>query len=198
MTITVATERVGSRIYITGNTFAIKAQLKSAGCHWDGDRKQWWIGVAKLAAIESLIGGLNGKDVTPNKQDLSDRPCSGKVEYKGRTYFVIGRSEKTSKLWLTVLDCSIDFWAAEDQCRWVKTYSPREFRGRTEQQTVGKLRRFIEESKQAIAGGYSGAAEMRAENSGRCRGCGGQLVDADHHRAMNGFCGSCAFDEFDC
>jgi hypothetical protein len=33
--------------------------------------------------------------------------------------------------------------------------------------------------------------------SGRCRGCGGPLVNAPHHRAMGGYCGSCAFDEFD-
>lgn len=31
-----------------------------------------------------------------------------------------------------------------------------------------------------------------------CKGCGGQVVDARHHRAMDGYCGSCAFDEFDC
>jgi hypothetical protein len=31
----------------------------------------------------------------------------------------------------------------------------------------------------------------------RCRECGGALKDAPHHRAMGGYCGSCAFDEFD-
>jgi hypothetical protein len=33
---------------------------------------------------------------------------------------------------------------------------------------------------------------------GGCRGCGGPIRDASHHRAMEGYCGSCAFDEFDC
>lgn len=33
--------------------------------------------------------------------------------------------------------------------------------------------------------------------SGRCRGCGGPIKDAPHHRAMEGCCGYCAFDEFD-
>lgn len=33
---------------------------------------------------------------------------------------------------------------------------------------------------------------------GRCRGCRGEIADAPHHRAMHGYCGSCAFDEFDC
>lgn len=34
--------------------------------------------------------------------------------------------------------------------------------------------------------------------SGRCRGCRGPIEDAPHHRAMGGYCGQCAFDEFDC
>ncbi len=31
-----------------------------------------------------------------------------------------------------------------------------------------------------------------------CKGCRGPVVDSSHHRAMEGYCGSCAFDEFDC
>lgn len=38
----------------------------------------------------------------------------------------------------------------------------------------------------------------RSSGSGRCRGCRGPIVHASHHRAMEGYCGSCAFDEFDC
>jgi hypothetical protein len=37
----------------------------------------------------------------------------------------------------------------------------------------------------------------RGWGGGRCRGCGGAVKDAPHHRAMEGYCGSCAFDEFD-
>lgn len=33
---------------------------------------------------------------------------------------------------------------------------------------------------------------------GRCKGCRGPIKHAPHHRAMQGYCGSCAFDEFDC
>jgi len=32
----------------------------------------------------------------------------------------------------------------------------------------------------------------------RCKECRGALVDAPHHVAMEGYCGACAFDEFDC
>lgn len=158
MTVQISTEKVGARIYVVGNTFAVKSQLKDAGCHWDGDRKQWWIGAAKAAAIASLVGSVDGKEIKPGKEELGDRPCTGKVEYKGRIYFVIGRSEKTGKLWLTVLDCSIDFWTAESECKWVKRYQAREdYRtGRDVHQTVGGIRRFIEKSKRDDAAIKSG------------------------------------------
>jgi hypothetical protein len=38
----------------------------------------------------------------------------------------------------------------------------------------------------------------RMNGPSRCRGCGGPVRDASHHCAMDGYCGSCAFDEFDC
>ena len=34
-------------------------------------------------------------------------------------------------------------------------------------------------------------------SEGCCRGCRGPVVDAARHRAMEGYCGACAFDEFD-
>src|SRR3954465_11943238 len=33
--------------------------------------------------------------------------------------------------------------------------------------------------------------------SGRCKGCGRGIKDAPQHRAMGGYCGECAFDQFD-
>lgn len=47
MSITI--ECVGQRVYFCGNTFAIKDKIKSIGGHWDGERKQWWVGSAKKA-----------------------------------------------------------------------------------------------------------------------------------------------------
>ena len=32
----------------------------------------------------------------------------------------------------------------------------------------------------------------------QCRVCRGPVVNAPHHQAMEGYCGECAFDEFDC
>ena len=39
--------------------------------------------------------------------------------------------------------------------------------------------------------------ETKRKGSGRCSECGRAAVDADHHRAMGGLCGHCAFDEYD-
>ena len=44
------------------------------------------------------------------------------------------------------------------------------------------------------------ADEVSSRGTGgrsRCRGCGGPIRNAPHHRAMEGYCGYCAFDEFD-
>lgn len=152
---------VGSRLYVAGNTYAIKDQLKAIGCHWDADRKQWWIGKAKAAELAKIVdrnSGSTSQDssssgyVAPTADELSKKPCTGKVEYKGRTYYVVGES-KTGKLLLTVLDCSISFWAEQSVCRWVKRYETRtQFQGYSRgnvevHQTVGSIRRFIEQSK---------------------------------------------------
>lgn len=42
-----------------------------------------------------------------------------------------------------------------------------------------------------------GRAEPKHETADRCRGCKGPIRHAKHHRAMGGYCGSCAHDEYD-
>lgn len=160
MTINCGTEKVGTRIYVTGNTFAIKSELKAAGCHWDADRKQWWIGAAKADAIAAIVGRLDGQEAP--KEDLADKRVYAKVAYKGRQYYVIGESGDRCRL--TVLDASIDFWASKSDCDLVKEYQGREqwdgrrYSGRTVTvyTTLGSLRRFIEQRKRdekALASG---------------------------------------------
>lgn len=145
----IATEKVGARIYVTGNTYAVRDQLKSAGCHWDGDRKQWWIGAAKATAISSIVDGIAAAPAP--QENLSERRVFAQVEYKGRKYYVIG--ENNDRCRLTVLDGSIDFWTDMAACNLVKTYQPRTmrvgFRGRTETvyTTLGSIRSFIAQRK---------------------------------------------------
>lgn len=160
-------ETVGARLYVTGNSYDIKDRLRSIGCHWDGERKQWWIGKGKLSSLQSVVGNgsqaaLTGEYIAPTPEELSDKPCIGKIEYKRRQYYVVGKSN-SGKLFLTVLDCSMSFWAEESSCKWIKRYEAREERGsygrstgRYRHQTVGSIRRFVEQAKsadQAIARG---------------------------------------------
>lgn len=43
----------------------------------------------------------------------------------------------------------------------------------------------------------SNGVRATSGSTGRCSGCGRAIRDADHHQAMGGLCGDCAFDEYD-
>lgn len=165
-------ERIGQRVYIVGNTFPVKDQLKKAGCHWDGERRQWWIGAAKAAAIEAIVAA----PAAPAEESGDDVRLIGKAMYKGRTYYVRALSGDRTRARLISLDGRIDFWAtvgpAEDQAQVVKTYAPRErtYRGRTTRTytTLGSIRRFLEQE-----------AANRKAGGPVCAACGksGDLVE---------------------
>lgn len=185
MTITIGTEKVKARVYVTGNTYAVRDRLKSAGCHWDAQRKQWWIGAAKSDKIESIVGKLDGKEV---KEDLSRKPLLGKASYKGRDYYVLATTPKNGgKLWLTVLDGSIDFWAATDACRWVKRYDPDGYR----QTTLTSIRAFVAEKKREEVEAKEQAAKVTAAAQGEPTRDIPRLTDA---RIIRGFFGDRAVE----
>lgn len=200
----------GRRHYILGNTYPVKDRLRGAGCKWDPARKAWWTGKATVASelAETLSGATES---APDSQPRNERPAPGddavvaaRATYKGRTYYVAGRVVRGRTAWdetveqiitrdggktlLYFRDGSSSFWANRAVVDVVKVY------GRP--QTIGRLREFAAKAREA--GGAEEYLEQRAERSGRCRGCGGPIRDARHHAAMGGYCGSCAFDEFDC
>lgn len=146
-TLTINTEIVGRRVYVLGNTYPIKSQLREAGCSWDGDRKQWWIGTSKREELEALLAGLNGQEAP--REDLSTKSVYGKAEYNSRTYYVIAETQE--RLRLVTLDGAVDFWKPVGECRWTKRYQARtEGRGRYTRevyQTLGGIRRFIEQQR---------------------------------------------------
>jgi hypothetical protein len=53
-------ETAGARLYAANAPFHGKDLLKRIGCHWDGDRRQWWIGKAKREELEAVVATLNG------------------------------------------------------------------------------------------------------------------------------------------
>lgn len=175
MTVQIAIEKVGTRIYVTGNTFAVKDRLKAAGCHWDGERRQWWIGAAKADKIEGIVGGLDGKEIKPEKEELSRKPLQGKAEYKGRTYYILAFGQ--SRMWLVTLDESINFWADSSACRIVKRYEQpdRNVRGyaarfQRSAPTLASIREFVVEQKEGRAQLQRG--ETPTCGRGECSECG--------------------------
>lgn len=146
-------ERSKGRVYIVGDTYSAKDRIKALGGHWDGDRRAWWVGAAKVSEAEALVAKLNG-DATasggatnnaaaPAKEDADGIRLVGKAKYKGRTYYArwIGECKSGDyKARLITLDQSLDFWAAcarphetqhdgsGDVAVIVKTYQAREVR----------------------------------------------------------------------
>ncbi|TXH55356.1 MAG: hypothetical protein E6Q97_08950 [Desulfurellales bacterium] len=169
-------EQVGSRVYITGNSYPVKERLKAVGCHWDAERKQWWIGTGKRETIEAVLAGTDGAEPTETEkqEQLSRKPLIGKIEYKGRVYFGIGYSTRTRKYHLTVMDCSIEFWALETECTIVKQYEARQYRGQSIPQTIAGLRRFMEQQKNSATRRVQCVECDAWHNVGEsCRECGG-------------------------
>lgn len=193
-----------SRVYLVGDTFAIKDRIKGMGGHWDADRKAWWVGKVKEKEAEALaeesasatttttVAASASTTTTKAKRTVSDDSrLAGKGKYKGRTYYILWMGTCKSgeeKARLTVLDGSIDFWVLLSEVEVVKTYSPREYRGRTEYTTLGSIRSFIERQKRD-------KAEGRPDATGHPRtgcSCGsreGMVQDTD--------CAQCRFDEED-
>lgn len=68
--------------------------------------------------------------------------------------------------------------------------------GETRRETIGRV--LWQGDGITLASILQSSGGTAYRRSGGCKGCGGAIVDAGHHRAMNGYCGHCAFDEFDC
>jgi hypothetical protein len=71
-------QREGSRVYVAGNTYPVKDAIKAAGGHWDGDRKQWWVGAAKQPDLEKSLATV--KPPTPGKCRKCGKDCDPKYE----------------------------------------------------------------------------------------------------------------------
>lgn len=158
-------ERSAQRIYLVGNTYPIKDRIKAIGGHWDGDRKAWWVGAAKVSEAEALASGTVESSAPKAERKISDdSKVVAKATYKGRTYYVLwmGRcASDAEKAHLTVLDGSIDFWADLAACEITKRYEPRQQwdgrrnSGRTVEvhQTIGGIRKFIERQREGERAG---------------------------------------------
>jgi len=144
----------GRRYYIMGDTYSLRERLKSAGCHWDADRRAWWTGDRATA---DKFATAQTPQSTAKAENPDEIRLVGKAKYKGRTYYIrwMGQTSRgTQAARLVSLDATIDFWADLDQIEIVKRYEPREERGRygrstgrTVHTTLGSIRSYIERMK---------------------------------------------------
>ncbi len=190
-------ESEGRRVYLTGDTYAVRDRIKAIGGRWDPDRRAWWVGSAKKAEAESLAAGLSSAEApaAPEAEDPSRVKIVGKARYKGRTYYVryAGETKRGYACRLTTLDGRVDFWAdlarpgeacdgSGDVAVIVKTYRPREYRGREEYMTLASLQRFVEDAAKVKAGGECPRCRDRKPYYGSgdyefCSLCGGVYAE---------------------
>ena len=113
------------RLYLSGNTFPIKNQLKDHGAKWDADRRMWWVGIAKRSVIEALLDKATPKVEAAYSAGLKETPVLGTAAYKGRSYFVLwhGTTKRgTVAFRLSFRDGSRDFWADASEAFWKKEF----------------------------------------------------------------------------
>jgi uncharacterized protein YbjT (DUF2867 family) len=175
----------GTRLYLLGSTYAIKDQLRAAGCHWDGERKAWWIGRAKADAIQALLGSVPTAPTSaaptttpPVSSDRRPDPTSrviGRATYKGRDYYVLAETRDGARRLLASRDGAISFWAAADLALVSKTYGRENYRsGRVEYPTLAGMIKRAEEWRQKSADERSEAQEdADARRSGFACPCSG-------------------------
>lgn len=154
----ITVERIGRRSYLRGNTYPIKDQLKSAGAHWDGEQRAWWIGdhgkAEELAAKGAGGPQAGGEERGNGASDklTADSKIAGKARYQGREYLLVweGQTRKGFAAKLAFSDGSKIFWASQGEYQVTKRYEERtEGHGRYQRtrggMTFGRLQELCEE-----------------------------------------------------
>lgn len=174
----------GKRVYIkTPYGHPAVAKLKALGCKWDPESKRWWCGLAKKDKVD-LIVQANLEAPAPTEEPDNTKVLA-KVKYKTSTYYVIAESQATNRCRICLLFEKMGFWVPMEECELIKTYSPKTWTNRghtmTDYVTLGSIRRFVKEQKEA---------EARGEDP--CASCGkrGRLV-LDHEDGLMKCKGCC-------
>lgn len=180
-----------SRIYLAGNTFPIKAAIKSAGGHWDADRRMWWIGKSKREEITKAISQSSANPQPgqhPSEAQGDATKIIGTATYKGKTYYVMfaGPTKRgTDAMKLCFRDGSQVFWASigpgPGDAEWKKQYR--------EPTTVGAINRFLAglktpEGRAAAQDRAAHPGDRRAPEGKTCGMCGSAYCEG----AWGGLC----------
>jgi len=177
MTLTI--EKTGRRYYIVGNTYAIKDQLRDAGCKWDGERKAWW------TSKRDIADKFSGDVAEPVKTQALDTMVSGRATYQGKTYYVVWSGYTRSGEYAVKLcfrDGTKEFWAKDTSAVAVTaTYR--------ERRTIRSLREYAEQAKRHDPDGigrslpdgyYMRNGEVLASGCGECSRLGHMCRQCQH------------------
>lgn len=101
----IAIETVGRRVYLRGETYSLRHQLRNLGAHWDADHGAWWVGAGKRAEVQALIERAAAKAAA--REAALPPATSEMVPVRGDTYPIRdqlrelgGRWDGASKTWL--------------------------------------------------------------------------------------------------
>lgn len=180
----------GNRIYLRGDTYKLRDKIKAIGGHWDPDQRAWWVGAAKRGEADRLVAIAgnpvqDGAVIVPEALP-EDTKIVGKAEYKGRQYLILWEGEGTDgrrSAKLTFRDGTRQFWVHTDQYVVTKVYPTRDYRGRPESMTLGKLKRLAQEYRAARAQGKEAChkcGSLACVNGGGCYMCGCRNCDGSH------------------
>lgn len=102
-------EKIGKRIYIRGNTYSIKDELKSLGAKWDPQGKAWWALSEKEDELKQVVKSALAKNGFKNLL------VHGRAIYRGKAYYLLfeGETKRGYSIRLTFRDGSKDFWVKD-------------------------------------------------------------------------------------
>lgn len=202
----ITTQKEGRRVYLSGNTYSLRDKLRSLGATWDPDRKQWWVGTSKQAEVLALLERSTTESDAPAQNRAApgkNAAVAGKATYKGKTYYVAGKSTRGgryaesveavttqdgAKVLLLSRDGSMQFWAT------LQTFGHIVIVGAAQPTDVAVITQTYQRP-QTIAGLERFAEEVRKEGSpelvaARRRGWDGCIGSPSYYT-------SGAFDEID-
>jgi hypothetical protein len=143
----------GARVWVRGDTYALRGALREAGAHWDPDARAWWVARAKRATIERVVAAAPTPTDTPRRQEAPgpEAVVAARARYRGRACYVAGRSVQPDgvapiatadgrRMLLYSWDGARQWWADAEAVEVVRRYrQPR---------TIEELAAYAEQARQ--------------------------------------------------
>lgn len=103
----IAIKDLGRKLYVIGNTYPIRNELKGIGAQWDAAEKAWFVGAYRRAQLEAL---LSTPSASAPAQDALPAPSGKLVPVTGNTYPVRDRLRALGASW----DAAAKVWMIDE------------------------------------------------------------------------------------